>query len=115
MPLTFMSDRTTQTATNQSSLASIFTPQSVAIIGASNKGGSVGNTVLRNLIASSYAGKIYPVNPHHKQLFGASVYPTLASIDDTIDLALVITPAATVPKVMEECIEANVKSAVIIS
>lgn len=108
-------DEVIQTSVNGSTLAPIFAPRSVAIIGASNKGGSVGNTILRNLIASPFTGKLYPINPHHKQIFGTPVYPSLASIDDTIDLAIIITPAATVPKVIEECIEANAKSAVIIS
>jgi acetyltransferase len=97
------------------SLAPIFTPRNVAIIGASNKAGSVGYTVLRNLMSSTYAGKLYPVNPSHTQIFGTTVYPSIASIDEQVDLAVVITPAVTVPKVIEECIEAGVRSAVIIS
>jgi acetyltransferase len=92
-----------------------FRPNSIAVIGASVDPRSVGNTVVRNLIRSSFGGKIYPVNPKHTSVLGIRCYPTVLDIPDPIDLVVVVTPAATVPEIIEQSGRKNVLGAVIIS
>src|SRR4051794_23991439 len=81
-------------------LNAIFAPQSVAVIGASEKPGSVGRTILWNLISSPFGGTVYPVNPNRPSILGVKAYPHLAAIPDAVDLAVVVTPAPTVPGIM---------------
>lgn len=92
----------------------LFHPNSVAVIGAKDTPGSVANTILTNLI-KDFRGKIYPVNPKRAEVCGLPSYPHLSSIPEKIDLAVIVTPAATVPKIIRECVDAGVKSAIIIS
>jgi acetyltransferase len=96
-------------------LAAFFNPQSVAVIGASESPGSVGQTLLRNLIQQPFGGMVFPINPKRKSVLGIKAYPDLASIPDTIDLAIIATPAATVPDLVQECGAAGVKSVIIVS
>ena len=97
------------------SLDAIFRPRSVAVIGATERPGSVGRTTLVNLTASSFAGAIYPVNPEHPEILGKRAYRSIAEVPGPVDLAVIVTPAATVPGVIGECIDAGVRSAVVIS
>ncbi len=94
-------------------LDAAFAPRSVALIGATERPGSVGRAVLQNL--SSYEGAVYPVNPNRPSVLGRRSFPTLASIGETPDLAVIATPAATVPGVVRECAAAGVRAAVILS
>ncbi|HIK06182.1 MAG TPA: bifunctional acetate--CoA ligase family protein/GNAT family N-acetyltransferase [Trichormus sp. M33_DOE_039] len=96
-------------------LNAILTPQSVAVIGASEKAGSVGRTILWNLISSPFGGTVFPVNPKRHSVLGIKAYPSIAEIPETIDLAVIATPASTVPGVIAECVDAGVKGAIIIS
>jgi acetyltransferase len=96
------------------SLAAFFSPQTVALIGATDREGSVGRTVLANL-NRGYRGRLFPVNPKHSKLLGVSCYRELGEIPETIDLAVIVTPAKTVPGVVRECVDAGVRSAVILS
>ncbi|MBK8480366.1 MAG: bifunctional acetate--CoA ligase family protein/GNAT family N-acetyltransferase [Proteobacteria bacterium] len=96
-------------------LDAFFTPQSVAVIGASETPGSVGRTVLKNLIASPFGGTVYPVNIGRSSVLGIRAYPTVADVPEPIDLAVVITPARVVPDVIRQCAAAGIKNAVIIS
>lgn len=96
-------------------LNAIFAPRSVALIGASEKAGSVGRTILWNLISSPFGGTVYPVNPTRPSTLGVKAYPNLAAVPDTVDLAVIVTPAATVPGIMAECVEKGVKGAIVIS
>jgi len=96
-------------------LRAIFAPNSVAVIGATEKEGRVGRTVLWNLISNPFGGTVYPVNKRHKQVLGIKAYPNVARVPEPIDLAVIVTPAATVPGVVSECVAAGVKSAIIIS
>ncbi|WP_372716356.1 GNAT family N-acetyltransferase [Novipirellula sp.] len=99
-------------------LAKIFKPKKVAVIGASNREESVGQRALRNLVAGGFAGDIYPVNAHYSELEGYRCYPSLAEIDvsgSPIDLAIICTPAASVPNVVRQCGEAGVLAVVILS
>src|SRR5438045_1350342 len=70
-----------------------FKPRSVAVVGATETVGSVGRTLLTNLIASPFGGVVYPVNPKRPSVLGIRAYPSIAAIPDTIDLAVIVTPA----------------------
>ena len=96
-------------------LKNILFPETVAVIGASNQAGSVGFSLMANLIGHGYSGTIYPVNPKHDSIQGVHAYKSVRDIPRKIDLALIATPAKTVPQVMEECGQAQVKGAVIVS
>ncbi|AUT00792.1 acetyl CoA synthetase subunit alpha [Nostoc sp. CENA543] len=96
-------------------LHAIFAPQSVAVIGASEKASSVGRTILWNLISSPFGGTVFPVNPKRHSVLGIKAYPSIAEIPEQVDLAVIATPAPTVPGVIAECVDAGVKGAIIIS
>jgi acetyltransferase len=95
----------------------IFRPRSVAVIGATDRPGSVGRTVVENLLRywSGQGHAVYPVNPRRKEVLGAPCYPAVGGIPGGVDLAVVVTPAATIPGLIRECVAAGVKGAVIIS
>lgn len=97
------------------SLQSIFKPETVAVIGASEQPNSVGRTLLWNLISSPFGGTVFPVNRKRKSVLGIKAYPDLASVPAQVDLAVIATPAPSVPGIMRECVEAGVKGAIIIS
>ena len=97
------------------SLDAIFQPRSVAIIGATERAGSVGCATFLNLKNSQFQGKSYPVNPRHSRIFGIPSYATVHEIPAPVDLAVIVTPAATVPGIVGECINAGVKAAIVIS
>ena len=97
------------------SLQPIFSPKNVAVIGATEKAGSVGRTVIWNLISSPFGGTVYPVNPKRENILGIKAYPGIQDLPDQIDLAIIVTPAPTVPGIIEECVEAGVKGAIVIS
>jgi len=96
-------------------LDAIFQPRSVAVIGATESAGKVGRTLLANLISSPFGGTVFPVNPTRASVLGVKAYPTLASIPDPVELAVIVTPAPTVPGLIEECVSAGVRGAIIIS
>ncbi|MFQ5969594.1 MAG: acetate--CoA ligase family protein [Nitrososphaerales archaeon] len=96
-------------------LDSLFSPTSVAILGASNKDGSVGNAVMTNILRGHFTGTVYPVNPSGNEVLGLKCYKSILDISTPVDLAVIITPSKTIPKVMEECGKNGVKSALIIS
>jgi acetyltransferase len=97
------------------SLNKIFKPNNVAVIGATEKEGSVGRTIIKNLITNPFGGTIFPVNPKRPNVLGIQAYPTIKAIPYDVDLAVVVTPAPTVPAVIQECIEKGVEGAIIIS
>ncbi len=96
-------------------LDAIFSPKNVAVIGATEREGSVGRTILWNLISSPFGGTVFPVNPKRASVLGIKAYPTIAEVPDQVDLAVVVTPAPTVPGIIGECVDAGVKGAIIIS
>jgi acetyltransferase len=96
-------------------LAALFSPASVAVIGASEREGSVGRTVLWNLIRSPFGGTVYPVNPRHHSVLGVRACPGVSAIPEPVDLAVIATPAATVPDLIEECAAAGVRAAIVLS
>jgi acetyltransferase len=99
----------------QHPLSSILVPKSVAVIGASESAGSVGRTVFQNLGRGGFDGVVYPVNPKRAAVLCVKAYPNLAAIPEKIDLAVICTPAKTVPGIIGECVVAGVPGAVIIS
>ncbi len=92
----------------------LFNPKTIALIGATDDNDSVGRSVMENLIGSGDR-KIFPVNPRKDALFGRECYPTIASVNQEVDLAVIATPASTVPSIVEECGEAGVAGIIIIS
>lgn len=96
-------------------LDAIFAPKSVAVVGATETVGSVGRTIVWNLMSSSFGGTIYPVNPKRPSVLGIKAYPDLKSIPEALDLIVVVTPAPTVPGIIKEAVDLGVKSAIIIS
>jgi len=93
----------------------IFSPASVAVIGATSRAGSVGQTILENLLQGGFRGKVYAVNSKQPEVLGLKAYASIRDIPAQVDLAVVATPAATVPQIIGECADANAKSAVVIS
>jgi acetyltransferase len=93
----------------------MFVPQTVAVIGATDREASVGRTVLRNLLNGLFHGTVFAVNPKHSELLGLHCYKNIASVPDKVDLAIIVTPASTVPAVVGECIDAGVRAGVVIS
>ncbi len=95
-------------------IRAMFDPKTVALIGASEERGVVGRAILENLLPSEKR-KIFPVNPNKKTVLGLESYPDIASIPEHIDLAVIATPAKTVPELVEECGKAEVEGITIIS
>ena len=98
-----------------STLHSMFSPKSVAVIGATDREGSVGRTVLERLRIPAFRGRIFPVNPNHAEVLGLPAYPKIGDVPEKVDLAIVVTPAKTVPGIAGECVDAGVRAAVVIS
>jgi acetyltransferase len=96
-------------------LSSLFYPRSIAVIGASRQPGSVGNSLLANLLMNRYQGVIYPVNPMARSVLGIKCYPRVLEVSDDVDLALVIVPSRAVPQVLDECGRMGIKAAIIIT
>ena len=96
-------------------LDSLFSPKNIALIGATETVGSVGRTIMWNLISNPFGGAVFPVNPKRPSVLGVKAYPDIASVPEPIELAVVVTPAYTVPKIIAECSSAGVKGAIIIS
>jgi acetyltransferase len=99
----------------RSPLASIFAPKSVAVIGATDRAGSVGCTVLENLMGSPFGGPVWPVNPKRPAVLGLPAYKSIRELPGIPDLIVVTTPAATVPAIIQEAVDAGVPSAIVIS
>jgi acetyltransferase len=93
----------------------LFRPETVAVIGASATPGSVGAILMRNLTENAFNGVVYPINPRRRAVHGMHCYSSLADIPEPIDLAVIATPAATVPGLIQECLDHGAKGAIIIS
>jgi len=92
----------------------MFNPDKVALIGANEENGTVGRATLENLLLSGER-KIFPVNPKRKTVLGLECFPDIGSVPEHVDLAVIATPAKTVPAVVEECGKAGVDGIIIIS
>src|ERR1039458_9437696 len=104
-----------QSAPQRYGLDAMFAPGSVAVIGATSRPGTVGCSVLENLLHGKHRGKVYAVNAKHPEVMGLKTYASIRDIPGHVDLAIVATPAATVPQIIGECIEAGAKSAIVLS
>src|ERR1035437_2795891 len=93
----------------------IFKPQSVALIGASERPGSVGRNVLWNLISSPFGGTLYPVNPKRSNILGIRTYPSLTDLPEVVDLVVITTPAESVPPLIKEAVGLGIPAAIVIS
>lgn len=96
-------------------LSQLFNPKNVAILGASEREGSVGRKVMSNMLKSDFPGGIYPVNPKHHSVMNNPCVPSVKDIKAEVDLAVITTPAASVPAILEECGEKGIQNAIIIS
>jgi acetate---CoA ligase (ADP-forming) len=96
-------------------LDALFRPRSVIVVGASDRPGSVGASVFRNILRSEFQGVAYPVNPNRRSVSGVRCYPTVADVPEPADLGIVIVPAPAVPGVIDELAEHHVRGAVVIS
>src|SRR5215472_1776668 len=92
-----------------------FAPKSVAVIGATENPGSVGRTLLWNLVTSPFGGTVYPVNRKRPSVLGVKAYPTISDIPEAVDLAVIVTPPPSIPGIIRECGENGVRGAVVIS
>lgn len=96
-------------------LSAIFRPETVAVVGATDRPGSVGRTLLWNLISSPFGGTVFPVNPKRRSVLGIRAYPSLRDTPDPPDLVIIATPAPTVPGIIQECIDVGAKGAIVLS
>ena len=96
-------------------LDAMFSPASVAVIGATDRPGTVGYSLLQNLLHGKHPVKVYAVNAKHPEVLGLKAYAGIRDIPGPVDLAIVATPAVTVPQIIGECVEAGAKSAVVLS
>jgi acetyltransferase len=92
-----------------------FRPQNVAVIGATGRPASVGHAIVANLVQGKFSGSIYPVNPKHQTVLGLTCYPHVAAIPGGVELAVIVTPARTVPGIVKQCADSGVQGAIIIS
>ena len=96
-------------------LASLFTPDSVALFGASDRADSVGGVVFKNLLTSGFKGRIYAINPKRDEVQGQKAFSSLDEIDERVDLAVVATPAHGIPDIVEACGERGIRMMLILS
>ena len=100
---------------NRHYLAPLLEPASVAVIGASERKGSIGGVLMRNMVGARFPGKLFAVNPRHSSIHGIRCYPSIDALPQAVDLAVIATPASTVPGLIEQCGRAGVRAAVVIS
>jgi acetyltransferase len=96
-------------------LTPLLEPQSIAIIGASETPGSIGETLARNVLDASFPGKVFFVNPKHEKVFGRKSYDSVESIPQRLDLAVICTKAESVPAIVDACGRAGTKAAIVIA
>src|SRR5918995_1812356 len=93
----------------------IFRPETVAVVGATERPGSVGRTIMWNLVSSPFGGTVFPVNSRRLNVLGIKAYPSVSEVPARVDLAVIVAPAPAVPDIIGECVEAGVAGAIIIS
>lgn len=93
----------------------LFSPTSIAVFGATNDEQTLGYTLFKNLLDSSYNGKIYPINSDETEVLGQAAYKKVKDVEQKVDLAIIAAPAKTVPHIINECGEAGIKVAVLAS
>lgn len=96
-------------------LAPLLAPNTIAVIGASRRKGTIGHQILENLISYGFAGAVFPVNPHARSICAVRAYPSIADVPDPVDMAVIVVPKEQVPDIAEQCGRAHVKGLVVIS
>lgn len=96
-------------------ISKILQPKSLALFGASDSPSKPGGVILRNLVQGHFRGPVIPINPRHEEILGLSVYPSLEAVPEAPELAIIATPAETVPTILEQCGQRGITAAVIIS
>src|SRR5512135_1264073 len=94
-------------------IAAVLNPSSVAVVGASAAPGTLGNIVCRSLQDAGFKGPTYFVNPRHETIGGARCYPGVRDLPQPVDLAILLTPAAATPHVLQECGERGIRGAIL--
>jgi acetyltransferase len=92
-----------------------FAPQTIAVIGATDTAGGLAHTLLWNLVSHPFGGMIFPIDPQRTHVLGIQTYPTIADVPEPIDLAIVASPAPTVPAIIGQCVDAGVRGAIVLS
>lgn len=108
-------DARREPARRHAGLDPIFSPRSVAVIGASRHRGSIGYSLVHNLLGAEFQGAVYPVNPHAEAIHSLRAYPSVSAIPDPVELAVVAVPRALVQGVVEECLAHGVRGLVVIT
>jgi acetyltransferase len=93
----------------------LFAPRSVAVVGASERPGSVGRSVLWNLLSSPFGGTVFPVNAKRPSVLGIKAYPRVSDLPDKVDLVVITTPADTVPDLLAEAVKLGIPAGIVIS
>lgn len=93
----------------------IFSPRSIAIVGAKDDAHTVARTIVNNLKEGGFSGPLYPINPKRSEVLGLKCYPTLTSVGAPIDLIVIVTPNKTAPALIEECSKLGIPAAIIIT
>jgi acyl-CoA synthetase (NDP forming) len=101
--------------TEQQALSALFAPKTVAVVGATDRPGSVGRTLLWNLISNPFGGTVFPVNPKRHSVLGIRAYASIRETPEPPDLVIIATPAPTVPGIIEDCVAVGVKGAIVLS
>lgn len=101
--------------TREINMKEIFSPNCIAVVGASERRGSVGNAIFTNIVSGGFCGDVFPVNPKSKFVEGHRCYEKITDIDDTVDVAVIAVPAKAVGLVLEQCFEKSVSGIVLIS
>ncbi|MFH1393951.1 MAG: CoA-binding protein, partial [Candidatus Micrarchaeota archaeon] len=96
-------------------LDKIFYPKNVAIVGATSKANKIGSVLIKNFTEGKFRGGIFPVNPKYTQVMGMECYPSVLEIKKKVDCAIIATPAATVPAIVEQCGKANIGGVIVLS
>lgn len=93
----------------------LFSPNAIAVFGASERPDAVGNRVFFNLSSNGFNGQVYAVNPKYKKVFGQSCYSSIKAVGEAVDLAVIATPARTISKIIRDCGKAGVRAAIVIT
>ncbi len=99
----------------QHNLNRIMKPRQIAVIGASEKAGTVGNALMKNLLDEGFPGKVLPINPNYQKIHGCQSYNSISELESKVDLAIIATPIHTVPEIVLQCIQSKAGGAIIIS
>lgn len=100
---------------NSHYLAPLFEPESVAVVGATERAGAIGAVLIENMLAAPYRGRLYAVNPKYQSVRGVRCYPSVARLPQPAQLAVIATPPTSVPRIIEQCGRAGIRCAVVIT